>query len=258
MNRALILNYHLIVNSLNTCDDLGAIYAVSINQFKDHLNYINRLNIPVVDLKTLCEGRLDNMFCIAFTFDDGNESDFGVVHKLLEKYGYPATFFLSNHAIKNGIVSWESYFQLVDKGYSFGAHGISHVDLTTLTEKQLLFELEESKSLVEKKLSCEVSFFAFPYGRYNKQVIETMLNCGYTTGFTTQFKLNMLPVNKKILHRWSIKGSTTKKEFEKVINRQRTTIFIKTFSGILKKQIKIRFNTILINRLYVIKQRVFK
>ncbi|MFT2009542.1 polysaccharide deacetylase family protein [Pontibacter sp. 13R65] len=85
--------YHRIAEPKSDVWDI----AVSPTHFEAHLQVLSRLG-NVVPLQALAEGVKNRKLkrnSIAITFDDGYQDNYLVAKPLLEKYGLPATFFVS-------------------------------------------------------------------------------------------------------------------------------------------------------------------
>lgn len=72
---------------------------------------------------------------------------------------------------------------------SIGSHTITHADLSILTEKDALDELERSKIDLEAVLGRPVQLFAFPYGRCNESLANLAKQAGYQRVFTIKPQL---------------------------------------------------------------------
>lgn len=71
-----------------------------------------------------------------------------------------------------------------DKNVVLGLHTHTHKNLTTLSEEEILEELNQSKVLFEKHLKSDgLLFLAYPNGQYNNLVI----NCAQKTGIDVAF-----------------------------------------------------------------------
>ena len=57
-------------------------------------------------------------------------------------------------------------------GVTFAAHTLTHPDLTRLATDQIQAEICDSKAIIEDALGIAVTSFAYPYGRYNRQIRE--------------------------------------------------------------------------------------
>ncbi len=119
------------------------------------------------------------------TFDDGYKSVFDEAFPVLRQYKMIATVFLavrqkrvSGHNVRlpslegRQMLSWEEIREMRRYGLEFGAHTLTHLDLTRLSLEQAKFETYESKAMIEYALNIPVTSFAYPYGRYNDQSRE--------------------------------------------------------------------------------------
>jgi peptidoglycan/xylan/chitin deacetylase (PgdA/CDA1 family) len=64
-----------------------------------------------------------------------------------------------------------------------GSHGVYHRNLVHLTEREAEAELLRSKMDLETILKREVDLFFFPYGEYNKALLELAQKAGYKRVF---------------------------------------------------------------------------
>lgn len=65
-------------------------------------------------------------------------------------------------------------------GVEIGSHGVSHRNMTLLSEEDLVFELTESKKYLEHIIGKKVTSFAFPFGTYNDAVLREARRAGYS------------------------------------------------------------------------------
>jgi peptidoglycan/xylan/chitin deacetylase (PgdA/CDA1 family) len=70
------------------------------------------------------------------------------------------------------MLSWSEIREMHQCGITFGAHTLTHPDLTRLTFNQIKSEIYDSKAIIEDALSASVPCFAYPYGRYNDRIRE--------------------------------------------------------------------------------------
>ena len=64
----------------------------------------------------------------------------------------------------NDITNW------VSSGMHIGSHSHNHLDLTKISKKNLLNELEFSKKTLEDKFNNINDIFCYPYGKVNQNV----------------------------------------------------------------------------------------
>ncbi|HZW90774.1 MAG TPA: glycosyltransferase, partial [Myxococcaceae bacterium] len=122
---------------------------------------------------------------VLLTFDDGygDLADFAL--PVLERHGFGAAVFVVTGEI-GGTNRWDeergagthrlmNVDQIRDwsaRGIEFGAHGRSHVDLTTLPDALLAAELTGCANDLAELLGKPPVAFAYPYGRCNERVAE--------------------------------------------------------------------------------------
>jgi peptidoglycan/xylan/chitin deacetylase (PgdA/CDA1 family) len=131
---------------------------------------------------------------VAVTFDDGYADNYIVAYPIIKKYAVPVTFFLTISRIGRDWdfpdgpypgISWDDIRTLNDDPLiDFGSHGYRHLDLTRLSPAEARHEIEESKIILESKLSSPVKYFSYPHGSYNDELIEMIRNAGYRSAFS--------------------------------------------------------------------------
>ena len=100
---------------------------------------------------------------VVLTFDDGNKSDFVNVPKVLKKYGFGATFYVTEGLgfLKNpqNYLSWEQIRQLHAMGYEIGNHTQHHRNVSHLKSEELAASLAHiDKRCAENKITKPVTF----------------------------------------------------------------------------------------------------
>lgn len=71
-----------------------------------------------------------------------------------------------------------------------GSHGFTHRILTNLSQTELIYELKESKRLIEKNLGQKIEYFSVPRGFYNQRITKVAKEVGYKAVFTSNPKDN--------------------------------------------------------------------
>lgn len=87
-------------------------------------------------------------------------------------------------------VTWQQIREMEESGFvSFGAHTVNHPVLSALSDqKELLYEVSESRSLLEQKLGHSVRTFAYPIGKpqhFGDQSVDAVKSSGYSWALTT-------------------------------------------------------------------------
>tara|TARA_B110000467_G_scaffold14473_1_gene12500 strand:+ start:30209 stop:30814 length:606 start_codon:yes stop_codon:yes gene_type:complete len=126
-------------------------------------------------------------------FDDGYESIFDIALPLMQKYGFKGTVFpVVNYIGKMN--DWDVTFGGINKarhlsrkqlkelsknGWEIGSHGLTHTAFTSLPEKKLNIELQQSKLLLEDISNQEIISITPPFSLLNNQIKTLILSCGY-------------------------------------------------------------------------------
>ncbi len=90
--------------------------------------------------------------------------------------------------------NWDELKQLQDDGIDVESHTISHRKLTTLTDDEIMYELIQSKNILEDKLNKNIYSVAYPQGYYNEAICRMTEQAGYKIGFTTKRHICTTPI----------------------------------------------------------------
>src|ERR1044071_5251670 len=161
----LILNYHRITRPGEKIDPRYRDFTLDETVFRQQLETIRDLGIPVVDLQNaFSDSKAPASIHIALTFDDGHLSDLTIAAELLETFGFPATFFpVPKHVGQNGYLDWDQLKALQNRGFAIGSHSWKHPVLTRLDEATIAREIVGAKALFTERLGTEIPFFSIPY-----------------------------------------------------------------------------------------------
>ncbi len=85
---------------------------------------------------------------------------------------------IDNEAFK--LMSKQTLHQMSNADYaSIGSHSYDHINLTQLSEEEILNQLKESKKILKHHSGKRITAIAFPSGYYNAKVIELAKDAGY-------------------------------------------------------------------------------
>jgi peptidoglycan/xylan/chitin deacetylase (PgdA/CDA1 family) len=141
---------------------------------------------------------------ILITFDDGYRDNYIYAFPVLKKYGFPAVVFLTTDYIgtdykeeKYRDVGWrrdylntEEIKEMVTSGISFGVHTMTHPHLTQIPLEEAKREIEESKKVVNELMGSGVCAFCYPYGEYNRDILNLVKECGFSCAFSVNPGIN--------------------------------------------------------------------
>ena len=129
------------------------------------------------------------------TFDDGYRSLHAHLGPLLESFGWTATLFLTvgeedpeamerpARLFGRSLLNWEEIADLRRVGARFGAHSLTHPDLTRLPLRRAEIEVVRSKAVIERRLGTAVTAFAYPFGRHDtaiRGIVRDHFDCACT------------------------------------------------------------------------------
>ena len=120
---------------------------------------------------------------VVLTFDDGNKSDYTNVAPLLKRYGFGATFFITEGLgflnNKDHYLTWEEIRELHDEGFEIGNHTRHHNNINTLSQEEFLAELIHIDNRCETYEIPIPETFAYPGDSRGPEAIEVLKEKGY-------------------------------------------------------------------------------
>ena len=155
------------------------IYQKRKDRFYNDMEYIrdNFDVISLLELQDIIENqRVLERKTVVITFEDGLKSCYTIAKPILEKFGFPATFFVVTDWLGDkDYMTWEQVKELskVTKNgeylFTIGSHSLTHSRQgwlnQNLTGAALKRELEESKRLIDDRIAPRIcTAFSVPYG----------------------------------------------------------------------------------------------
>ena len=86
------------------------------------------------------------------------------------------------------IMNWEQIRDLAASGMEIGSHTVNHPILSRIPEKQVWYEIAESKKRLENQLRQSVTSFCYPNGKkedFNETAKRLLKKAGYRSAVTT-------------------------------------------------------------------------
>lgn len=210
--------------------------SLPVHQFLSFIKYIKK-KYRVISPAEFFSGDWDDK-CAMVTFDDCFSDNFSNALPILADFDILATFFCAldyrdkimwgsskeqrwsetragTFNIPFSFMSDNELNILRDFGHEIGCHTFSHRNLDQLTEGDLKIEVVDAKKELERLIASPVRLFAYPRGRYNNMVVDTVAEAGFKFSFTTQpqnctkkdielrpYELPRLPLAKGKLGGW--------------------------------------------------------
>jgi peptidoglycan/xylan/chitin deacetylase (PgdA/CDA1 family) len=203
--------YHSLSDG-NFPDTYHPKYSLTRRNFAHHLKVLANEGYSFRNMNEIFslafEGKeIPTKTCV-LTFDDGHRSSLDIAEEM-EQIGATGTFFLTQRYcetrkdfLKDGDVR-----DLVERGFDFGSHGVTHRPLSALTPEQIRSELRESKKWLESLVQREVISLSAPGGRVNKTVLNIAFSLGYSIVATSQEQLNARISLPASISRFSIRSN---------------------------------------------------
>ena len=275
-NKLRILTYHRIINPTDDFIQHRGVISATPENFERQVKFLvknyNLISFDHLKQAVNAEIRLPQRSLI-ITFDDGYKDNYTNAFPLLQKYGAPATFFLttgfldgsntpwwdglasmihqttisgvnlaefgyydlslkadrllaisvinknlkSMEAMKrikkmnwikrklkidrkrnthrSEFMSWDNVMEMDKEGMQFGAHTITHCNLTKESIIVAKREIIESKKRIEEKLKKDIVAFCYPYGYkelLNQDTIALLRKSGFFCAVSTDLGINTL------------------------------------------------------------------
>jgi len=181
--KPVVLLYHSI-------SDQNSFLSLSPKIFEEQIRYLKEKGFKFLkseDLKNL--KNLPNK-SVLITFDDGYEEILLNAAPILERYQIPAIFFIPVDLISKEIrglkiMNWKEIKEMSqNRLFEIGSHGLTHRKLRKLATEEVEKEVKISKEILEQELEIRIKSFAYPFGRYNKEVLKTVGDSGYEFAFS--------------------------------------------------------------------------
>ncbi|MDR1453309.1 MAG: polysaccharide deacetylase family protein [Candidatus Margulisbacteria bacterium] len=208
--KVLVLAYHRILQptAKNTL-------AVSAKNFARQIDYLRRRKYLFMNVEDFYQeyiaqaAPLLNKICL-ITFDDGYRDNIRRALPLLKERRISATIFVTVQKIgsaapyywdfKNSTnfskddlpLDWPELKRLRKSGWAVGSHTLNHYELNQLADKELAWELRQSKKILEKNLSAPVNTVCYPRGATDKRTLKAAWTAGYRLGFVTNSRADDL------------------------------------------------------------------
>ena len=82
-------------------------------------------------------------------------------------------------------LTWREILEMSNNGVSFGAHTVTHPILTNVSLEEAKNEITISKKVIEENLRIPCTLFAYPSGRFSKEIVRIVREAGFTCAVTT-------------------------------------------------------------------------
>jgi peptidoglycan/xylan/chitin deacetylase (PgdA/CDA1 family) len=118
----------------------------------------------------------ENKKPVLINFDDGYKSVYNYAYPIMKKYGYKGILFIITDKIENDptrmYMNKDQINELIKEGWEVGSHTMTHPNLNSISIENITKEIEDSKTVLETMFGIQVISFAYPYGLFNKRLLN--------------------------------------------------------------------------------------
>jgi len=224
VSRRVILLYHSIGDSL---------WAVTAEEFRAQMRWLHD-NAQLMSVEDLLESGDGPGLRVAVSFDDGYATLFRAAAPIAREFGLKPLVFLNAGFIGNGrrvdpkklsgvypgedFLLWDEVRQLATEGWSFGSHGITHIDFTGIHAILAEAQLRESKAMIEQSLGLPCDTFSYTWGHHNGSVRDLVSVAGYRYGFAALHGAVRANFDPLAIPRINISNEYSLSDFEQIIS----------------------------------------
>lgn len=207
-------------------------------EFEKHIRYLKG-NFEVISLIEAIK-RIKNKSIsgkeVVITFDDGYRDNYLYAYPVLQKYGLPATIFLTvgyvgknkvlphdigDNPEYNRILNWEDIKKMECSSIIFGSHTLNHVNLSKISFEKAKEEITLSYRILKENLKNSFIPFSYPYGTFldfNSEIKKIVKEAGYFCACSAIYGVNNERTDLFSLYRIGIDSSDNFFTFKAKIN----------------------------------------
>lgn len=115
---------------------------------------------------------------VSLTFDDGDADNYSVRSVLAENNLHATFYVVSGFTNSNGYMTENQLRDLYNDGNEIGGHTLDHAKLTEVRGEDLKREVCQDRSNLTA-YGFNVTSFAYPFGHYDDEAKQVVLDCGY-------------------------------------------------------------------------------
>jgi len=221
-----ILLYHS-VGTIDPGDNLGI--RVDKDNFSRQMKFLKegKYNICTLGDAVDCikaEKEIPQKTAV-ITFDDGYKDNITDAAPIMERFDFPATFFVTIDYIgviktsphrqwqRWGCMDYDDLKALINRGHNIESHSLHHINLRGLPKDEKERELKISKEKISTSLNRAVDFFSYPYGYFDEELLTAAKRAGYKAACITAPGINSYSTNLYKLKRIEITAKDSEEEF---------------------------------------------
>lgn len=164
---------------------------------------------------------------VALTFDDGYADNATDALPILERYGFPAAFFVVTGLMGTSrtldryqaccdadrMMSWDEVRALRDRGHTIGGHGRNHRELAGLRETEARDEVEQCAEDIRRETGERPRLFCYPRGSEDAQARRIVGAAGFVAACSVHPGANPPGTDLLALRRTEVSGDDSLADF---------------------------------------------
>jgi peptidoglycan/xylan/chitin deacetylase (PgdA/CDA1 family) len=188
-----VLCYHNIRDFTATASGMIKTYTVKPAAFAEQMKALSDAGYHTVLPNQLREYLLHDAPLpekpVMITFDDTRGEQFSIGASEMDKYGFKGVFFVMTVSINRpNYLTKDEIKNLSDSGHVIAAHTWDHHMVTKYTGDDWNTQLVKPKKKLEDIIGRPVTYFAYPFGLWNKEAITKVKESGYQMAFILSAK----------------------------------------------------------------------
>ncbi len=108
---------------------------------------------------------------VCFTWDDNFTRHYSLIAPLFDRYGFKCSFYINSNDESLNETMALNYSNLYKRGFEIGSHGSKHINMLKLGNQKFRDSLKISQKEFQEKIGCTPKTFAFPYHKFNENLV---------------------------------------------------------------------------------------
>jgi len=148
------------------------------------------------------------------TLDDGYADLYTNAFPILAAHGFKAVaYIVSGFVGRWAYVTAAQIVQMDHNGIEIAAHTVDHANLARSSYASQMYQLVDSKRMLENLVGHPVLDFAYPSGQFNAQTVAAVQRAGYDTAVTEIFSVDHSVGDRYLWTRVRVGGGESLGEF---------------------------------------------
>jgi peptidoglycan/xylan/chitin deacetylase (PgdA/CDA1 family) len=188
-----VLCYHNIRDFTADASEIIKTYTIKPAAFTEQIKALSDAGYQTITTNQLREYLLHDAPLpekpVMITFDDTRGEQFSIGANEMDKYGFKGVFFVMTVSINRpNYLTKDQIKKLSNTGHVIAAHTWDHHMVTKYKGEDWNTQLVKPKIKLEDITGKPVTYFAYPFGLWNKEAITKVKESGYQMAFILSTK----------------------------------------------------------------------